>query len=312
MLNIKDKFTLSQLQNFIAKIFKENALTSAVILLLLGFLSFNLWFLAKHETATPQASLVTSSNLAEPTKTFGQVLSTATQSAPTSFQLTSQIVGKITIAVLGDSMIDTMGDLKNLNLVLSQYYPKVEFVLLNYGVGATKPEDGLARLTQSTTTETKQLQPLLLVKPDIVVLESFSYNHGKNTPEDITTHYLKIKEIVKTLEEANIKVFFLVTIAPTQNYAKGAPGILWDENQRLLEAQTVIEYLKAGLKFAEKENLALINAFTPSLENSGFGKPIYVNISDNIHPSPEGSELVSDLIVQKLKAEDTIEKTLKP
>jgi len=133
-------------------------------------------------------------------------------------------------------MIDTLGDLGNLKQDVSQFYPKVEFNLLNYGVGSTKPTDGLARLTTNTTTPTKQLQPLLIVKPDIVVIETFPYNHEKNTPEDIAVHYQKIAEIVNTLSRSNIKVMFLATIAPTKNYAKGTPGILWDENRQRLEA----------------------------------------------------------------------------
>lgn len=309
MLNINRQITLVKLQKVFLTFSKENLLISIVMALLFAILGFNLWFLANSKTPSPPQSLIASSNLAEPTRSFGEVLSTATQSAiPSAQEAVSQIVGKVSIAVLGDSMIDTMADLKNLKLTLTQYYPKVEFVLLNYGVGATTPENGLARLTQSTQTPSKNLQPLLLVKPDIVVIESFGYNHGRNTQGDIDTHYQTIKAITESLKRSNIAVLFLTTIAPTTNYAKDAPGILWDENRQKLEAQTVIEYLKAGLKFAKDNNLILIDGFTPSLDKDGFGKQIYVNSQDNIHPSQEGNEFISDLIAQKITQEKLVEK----
>jgi hypothetical protein len=69
--------------------------------------------------------------------TFGDVLSQATKSASPSAVLGATTQGPATIAILGDSMVDTLGrDLKSLSQTLSQYYPRVTFNLLNYGVGA--------------------------------------------------------------------------------------------------------------------------------------------------------------------------------
>lgn len=320
MPRLKSQITLSHFRNIYSKIFQEQLIVSISVLILSGVLGFNLWFLLAHNSQSPTQSLIASSNLSEPDKTpsspldseFGKVLSTATQSATPSAPSVSLLSGRVTIALLGDSMIDTLGDLANLKQDLFQFYPKVEFNLLNYGVGSTKPADGLARLTEKITTPTKQLQPLLLIKPDIVVIETFAYNHEKNTPEDIAAHYQKIAEIVDTLTASNIKVMFLVTIAPTTNFAKGAPGILWDENQRKLEAETVMAYLRTGFTFAKNNNLPLIDGLNPSLSSDGAGKQIYVNSGDNIHPSPEGAELVSDLITQKIIGNAQIEKVLHP
>ena len=320
MLKVKGQIILSHFRNIYSKIFQQQLVVSIFVLILAGVLGFNLWFLFGHNSQSPTQSLIGSSNLSQPSETgaqgsgseFSKVLATATQSATPSAQPVSLFSGRITIALLGDSMIDTLGDLANLKQNLSQFYPKVEFNLLNYGVGSTRPTDGLARLTTNTTTPTKQLQPLLIVKPDIVVIETFSYNHRANIPEDIAAHYQKIAEIVDTLSRSNIKVMFLATIAPTTNFAKGAPGILWDENRQRLEAETVMVYLRSGINFAKNNNLALIDAFNPSLGSDGTGKQIYVNTADNIHPSPEGAELVSDLIAQKIISNAQIEKVLHP
>lgn len=310
--------TLTQLQNLLSNFGVKNFLFLVISLSLLGLSSFNLWLLTRKTIPiSPTSEQSVTQNLVKPKSDFGQVLSEATKSAGQP-SFISQIAGKVKIAALGDSMIDTLGDLKNLQLSLSQYYPNVEFTLLNYGVGSTKPANGLRRLTQPTsapnsaTGAPKNLPPLLVERPDIVIVESYSYNHGQNTSSEIATHYQTIAEIINTLQRSDIQVLFLVTIAPTANYAQGAPGILWDENQRILEAKTVIEYLKAGLKFAKDNNLILIDAFNPSLDKTGFGKQIYVNSTDNIHPSGEGSEFISDLIAQKIAEEKSIEKIITP
>lgn len=270
-------------------------------------MSFNLWFfLAKPTPLSPIAGELASKNL--PQKSFGEILSQTPTPKPQIAGV--QITGKVTIALLGDSMIDTIGDLKNLQIALSQYYPKIEFNLLNYGVGSTKPANGLARLTQEVTTETKKLPPLLLAKPDIVVVESFAYNHGKNTTEEINNHYQNVRAIFDKLNQSKIETLLLVTIGPNKDYAKNAPNILWDENQQTLEAKTVLAYLKAGLDFGKTQKLILVDAFTPSLEKSGFGKQIYVNPHDFIHPSQEGIELISDLIAQKIAESKLVEKVL--
>ena len=286
---------------------KKNLLLLLIFFLTSGFLSFNLWFFfAKPAPLSPIPGELASKNL--PQKSFGEILSQTPTPKPQIAGV--QITGKVTIALLGDSMIDTMGDLKNLQIALSQYYPKIEFNLLNYGVGSTKPADGLARLTQEVTTETKKLPALLLAKPDIVILESFAYNHGTNTQSEINNHYQILGQIITKLQQSKITPLFLVTIAPATNFAKNAPGVLWDENQRTLETKTVLSYLKAGLDFFKTQKLILVDSFTPSLEPTGFGKQVYVNSNDNIHPSQEGIELISDLIAQKIAESKLVEKVL--
>jgi ABC-type proline/glycine betaine transport system ATPase subunit len=59
----------------------------------------------------------------------------------TSTTQISQKSGKFTIAILGDSMVDTMGtDLPYLRQALEKHFPNTEFNLLNYGIGAENIE----------------------------------------------------------------------------------------------------------------------------------------------------------------------------
>ena len=90
-----------------------------------------------------QSTVLGSSTSAEsPQKTNSQPITHNSPASPAGKQLT--------IALLGDSMIDTLGpDLPHLKKELAKRFQKTQFTLLNYGAGATNIESGLSRLTNS-------------------------------------------------------------------------------------------------------------------------------------------------------------------
>jgi hypothetical protein len=265
-----------------------------------------------QETLSPQNS-ITSTQTSPDKTTFSDVLSSATKSASQSAVLGTKIQGPVTIAILGDSMVDTLGrDLKPLSQTLLQYYPKVNFTLLNYGVGAQKAEEALTQLSQEHNYPNQKLPAPLLANPDIVVIESFAYNHPPTNEEGLRLRRQTLAKIISEVKsKTHAEVLILATISPNdQKFALGAPGINWDDNQRKIEAQAVRSFIEDTIKYANGAGLPLIDAYTPSLDANKNGKEIYINPVDNIHPSEAGIELVSDLIAQRIQELGLAEKSL--
>ncbi|OGD86454.1 hypothetical protein A2Z23_00625 [Candidatus Curtissbacteria bacterium RBG_16_39_7] len=272
-----------------------------------------------QETLSPQNPIAPPQISASRT-TFGDVLSQATKSAPLGGQaaspsavLAAKTGRSVTIALLGDSMVDTLGrDLSSLYQNLSQYYPKVTFNLLNYGVGAQKAEEALTQLNQEHNYQNQKLPAPLSANPDIVVIESFAYNHPPGTEEGFKSRRLTLAKIISEIKsKTHAEVIVLATIAPNdQIFALDAPGINWDGNQRKIEAQAVRSFIEDAIKYANEAGLPIIDAYTPSLDANKNGKEIYINPVDNIHPSQAGIELVSDLIAQRIQELGLVEKSL--
>lgn len=288
------------------------AASSIIASILAGILFAIAFPRSVQETLSPQNLQPTPAVLAGST-TFGDILA-ATQSATPAAVLgakTSQ--STVTIALLGDSMVDTLGrDLKFLASSLSQYYPNVTFKLLNYGVGARKAEEALNQLDQEHTWPEQKLPPPLSVNPDIVIIESFAYNHPEATADGLKLRRQTLAKIVSEFKsKTHARILILTTIAPhNQTFALDAPGITWDDNQRKTEAQAVRLFLEDAAKYALESGLPLIDAYTPSLDAENNGKEIYIRPEDHIHPSQAGVELISDLIAQKIQELGLVEKTL--
>jgi len=194
------------------------------------------------------------------------------------------------IAVLGDSMIQTMGEgLPNLNAALTRYYPQTNFTLLNFGIGATDIESGLNRLPS-----------LLAQNPDAIVIESFAYNHWNNTQADLDRQWQTLAKIIDTIKnQGQAKIILAVTIAPDQNtLCDGIVGINLTPQQKREKAQTIKAYLQNLINFASSQNYFLADAYHPTLDNNGNGKPVYINAGDHLHPSETGKTLVSQKIAE--------------
>lgn len=293
--------------------------------LLTIFTAAILWLALTNKDADKLANPLPSPNIAQETQ-FGQILSIATQAATTSVSQTTPpsakpspkaakknpfLQGEIMIALLGDSMVDTMGDLKTLELTLLQYFPNVRFSLLNYGVGSTSAESGLERLSKGFRNHDKDFPPLLSVKPDIIIVESFAYNHPPVNQDGLSRHSQTLGQIIQEVKNSGAQPLLLSTIGPNdETFAMGAPGISWDQNQRKIAAQEIRLFLDNALSLGPTLAVPVVDAYHPSLDQNGNGKAIFINPSDNIHPAQAGTELVSDLVTQKLKELSLIEKVL--
>lgn len=204
-----------------------------------------------------------------------------------------------TIALLGDSMIDTAGeDYPALAADLKNYFPKTKFKILNYGVGANDIEYGLFRLTNDYKYLGEHIPSLLSQNPDVIVIESFAYNHWSRRQKDLDRQWFALAKIVETIRvKSDAKIVFLATIAPNSSvYAQGVKDLNWSREEREEQVVTVRLYLQNFINFATSQTIPLVNAFGQSLDQNGEGKLEYINATDFLHPSARGHELVANLL----------------
>ena len=215
----------------------------------------------------------------------------------------SNKTGTYTIALLGDSMIDVMQtDLPQLASALKKYYPQAQFKLLNYGVGATNIEYGLARLTQNYTYLGKDFPSLLSQNPDIVVVESFAYNHWGGDQKSLNRQWLALGAITDTIKnQSQAKIVLAATIGPDENtLCDGIEGIYLFPEQKRETAQVIRAYLQNIINFANSQGYPLADAYHPSLDKQGNGQPVYINVGDHLHPSGPGGELLAGEIAEAI------------
>ncbi|HUV43152.1 MAG TPA: hypothetical protein VMY36_04615 [Patescibacteria group bacterium] len=215
----------------------------------------------------------------------------------------SQTTGTYTIALLGDSMIDVMQpDLPQLEAALKKYYPQAQFKLLNYGVGASNIEYGLTRLTKKYTYLGREFPALLSQNPNIIVIESFAYNHWDNNQTGLDRQWLALGGIIQTIKnQSQTKIVLAATIAPNENtLCNGIDGINLPPDQKKEKAQTIKKYLNNLINFANSQNYPLADAYHPSLNENENGQAIYINEGDHLHPSGPGGELFAEKIAEAI------------
>ncbi len=209
------------------------------------------------------------------------------------------------VAVLGDSMVDTLGpDIPHLKRKLTSLFPGTTFTMLNYGVGATNIDFGLTRVTQEYTYLGQNIPSLVSQSPDIVVVESFGYNPYPYKEGALERHWLQLASIVDLIENRlpAAKIIIAATIAPnSQLFGDGAAGLSFSATDKQERTEVIKGYLDSTIKFAISQGLPLANAYHPSLMKNGDGNVLYINGGDHIHYSDPGRDLfaqkVADAIV---------------
>ena len=216
-----------------------------------------------------------------------------------------------TIALLGDSMVDTLGpDFPALKDKLRALSPATSFTILNFGVGGTNIDYGLERVTNSYTYLSNPVPSVVSQRPDIVVVESFGYNPYSFDEGAIDKHWLAMAKVVDILK-ANIpgvKIVIAATIAPdAATFGDGAPGVAFAAQDKWERVDVIKKYLDNAVKFAASQKLPLADAFHPSLDGDGNGKDVYINAGDHIHYSDAGRALVAQKIADTIVANKLLE-----
>jgi len=208
------------------------------------------------------------------------------------------------VALLGDSMIQTMGEATYLTNILEQKlecinesYPSTSLriktgscisyhvTVLNFGVGSTNLEQGLNRLPQ-----------VLNANPDVIVVESFAYNNSSMS----TSRFRELlEEMINKIKNKHIKVVLLATIAPNGRlYAVGVNG--WSKEERWLASHNTMRFLQETINFAIEKGIPLANAYSASLAPDGEGNTIYIDKETYLHPSKLGHQLVGQKIAEAI------------
>lgn len=209
----------------------------------------------------------------------------------------------ITIAVLGDSMIDTLQTgIPQLQTALNQYFPEKKFNLLNYGYGGRDIEYGLYRLTNNYDYLSVHFDSLIAQKPDIVVIESFAYNNFGNSDEGINRHWLTMGAITTTLKQKlpTAKIVMAATIAPNSViFSNGVKDLHFSALEKIEKTLTIKLYLQNTVNFATSQGFPLADAYHLSLfDHEGLNE--LINPTDNIHPSLGGATLFCDVIADTI------------
>ena len=206
-----------------------------------------------------------------------------------------------TIAIIGDSMVDTMGEvLEYLDSALKKKYPNTKFLLYNFGTGAQNVEAGLNRFGSRFDYQSRHYQSIPELKPDILIVASFSYNPF--TPHDRDRHWLTLTKLVETALQVTPRVYMLSEIAPLrQDFGKGPQGVNWSNDTNYEHSLRIIQQLENSVGLSKTLGVTLIDAFTPSFNSeTREGKRQYVNPSDGIHPSVEGHKFMAEKIAQTI------------
>jgi hypothetical protein len=205
-----------------------------------------------------------------------------------------------TVVLLGDSMFDTMGNFSYLAADLKSRNPASSFKLLNYGVGASNMDYAMVRLTNSYNYLGKDFPSVISQNPDILVLESFAYNHWDNTQSDLDRQWLTIARIIETTKRLspNTRIVLTAAIAPyCPTYTDGSANL--PPERKYPECATVKAYLQNMVNFAISQKYPLADAYHASLSGSD-GRPQYINSGDHIHTSDEGRKLMSAKIADAI------------
>lgn len=199
---------------------------------------------------------------------------------------------KVKVALLGDSMIDTLGNFDSLKILLEFLKKDHEWEIINYGVGSSNAGYGLYRVTNKYDYQGKHYQSLLEENPDIIIVESFAYNHGDMTEGKYQD---TLKRIFETLKQNQKRVILLATIAPSKaNYARGA--VDWSDEYRSSEYEKTRRFMDLSMDAARQSKVEIVNAFHASFDGDKGGNEKYINKNDWIHPSPEGAEFIASLL----------------
>jgi len=253
--------------------------------------------------------VISTTTEAFPDVSFGDIMITPTPTVtptpsltPTPSPIPTRTARKqsFTIALLGDSMVDTLGsDLGILKQMLSKTYPSVGFTMKNYGVGATNIDFGIERITNGYTYLGNPMPALVSQNPDVVVIESFGYNPFSFDEGAIDKHWLALGKAVSTLQSAlpNVRIVIGATIAPNASvFGDGASGLSFDPIAKSQKVTVIKKYLENAVNFAKSQGLPLADAYHPSLDGSGNGKIAYINPGDHIHYSDAGRNFFSQKI----------------
>jgi hypothetical protein len=220
-----------------------------------------------------------------------------------------QLNSKKVVACLGDSMTQFWGfDMPELGDALSAAFPGHDFELHNYGVSGTRAEYGKYRITHEYPDPFGEgnRKCLSAVSPDLVIVESFAYNHRLDGQHHIEYYKNVLEQMIQMIQETTpAKVLFLVTIPPDKHHFLDNVPTYKDVAQDIRRewAEYADRFLQAALDFAKESELPLANVYQRVLDQVNNGASIrwFIDQNDNIHPSRYAYLTTAKEIVHAIK-----------
>ncbi|MEK7580651.1 MAG: GDSL-type esterase/lipase family protein [Patescibacteria group bacterium] len=260
------------------------------LLIVVPFLTLNIVDTKKILGVKVQASPV-----ATPTPTVAAFVTLSPK--PTASPSPAPNLSKSTynIVLYGDSMIDTMGDMKYISDALTKKYPKTKFDLYNYGIGGQNVKQGFERLNLNFSNQGRVYEAIGNIKPDVIILGTFAYNPFDPHSTDNYKNYLT--PLITQIKTKGGQLYLLLEVAPLkENFGVGPHGINWPADLAQKQSQHIEEQLLAAKSVAQNMGIPIIDVYTKTK-----GIPSYTNTDDGIHPSYDGQVFTANLIIQTVQ-----------
>ena len=222
-------------------------------------------------------------------------------SLPTSTPTIVQSRQNYKLALIGDSMIDTLSENICQKSFVS-YFPQTNFQLLKYGYGSTTIESALKRLTEMTVYLGKNYSSVLSQNPDLIVIESFAYNNYGNSESGINRYRQALSDIIKVIktQSPKTKIVLAATIAPNSiSFGNGLKDVHFSALEKIEKTSTIKLYLQNIINYGNENNLPVANAYQSSLFNQE-GLESLISSGDHLHPSPLGTQLFCDTLAKTI------------
>lgn len=201
------------------------------------------------------------------------------------------------IALYGDSMIDTMGDMSYLSTALAKKYPNVKFNLYNYGIGAQNVKVGFERINLKFSYANRNYDAIGAIGADAIVVGTFAYNPFD--PHNTENYKNNLRPLLNQLKATGKPVYLLIEVAPLkENFGVGPHGINWPPDLARKQSQHIEEQLTAARSVAQSLGIPIIDVYTLTKDRTN-----YTNPDDGIHPSVDGHIFTANLIVQTVVLE---------
>lgn len=272
-------------------------MAECIIVLLIGWIAISYGLMPKKDNSKVLSSF-TANNTPTTSPTVAQLSPTPAEDTPTPTpaKLPKNLY---TIAVYGDSYVDTMGEkMEYLEQALKEKYPLTNFKLYNYGIGAQNVEDGINRLGTEFNYKERHYPILYQTNPDVIIVGSFAYNPF--SPYDRDRHWLGLTQLLREMQKISPNIYLLAEIAPLRgDFGRGPNGVNWDTNTSLTHSQHIMEQLENAMSLSKSLNVPLIDTYHGSLKDGAVIRE-YVNSGDGIHPSVEGHEYMAHKIADTL------------
>jgi lysophospholipase L1-like esterase len=152
------------------------------------------------------------------------------------------------------------------------------------------------QLNNKTTISEYTFGPLLSEDFDMILVESYGYNPLSQFGLEggIKRQNQALDQLMKTLitSHPHAAIVFVATISPNrENYGKSTqPNMSAEDRAKLADER--IAYIKNHIQYATSHNIPLINIYQKSLTADGDGNMIYINPTDDVHPSFVGIDFI--------------------